>query len=329
MASQAVASKALRKVLTTPSKIANGFDWKNSATNASVAVMNVHADRLDVAIRQHPCSSSLDTSSEQQQRQHSIALNAKKTMMKRHRRVPSDSREELKELVKQHNVCGFVVSWPVQADTGLTGAACGRTLHTIEELLMQSSSSSSSTSSSDSSGSTGSKHHKRSSSALFTDNRKLCLWDISNENNDNANIESSKTGSQNSMDEFGRSPVYARRPSMLPSSHDDDAESSSSSSSQPYYRYSSKEERYHEDETIEAKDVWENFVRHNWPETTKEIIAQQRPPKSKRPSLLSTLGKAALRSTMMNDGPSSSSSANTMQHCYRKKMAAKKTLIQM
>mmetsp|Transcript_6086 Transcript_6086/g.14228 ORF Transcript_6086/g.14228 Transcript_6086/m.14228 type:complete len:288 (+) Transcript_6086:172-1035(+) len=49
--------------------------------------------------------------------------------------VPREDKLRLSGLVREHNVCGFVVSWPIQQDTGLMGASCGRTLWTLEQLL--------------------------------------------------------------------------------------------------------------------------------------------------------------------------------------------------
>merc|ERR1711865_57778 len=61
---------------------------------------------------------------------HSIPM-----VQKGKQKIPDSSRQQLSELVQDNKVCGFVISWPLQKDTGLMGASCGRTLFAIEELL--------------------------------------------------------------------------------------------------------------------------------------------------------------------------------------------------
>jgi hypothetical protein len=45
--------------------------------------------------------------------------------------------EALARLVQEHNVCGLVISWPVQKE-GWCGAPCGRVLHTLDQITAQS-----------------------------------------------------------------------------------------------------------------------------------------------------------------------------------------------
>jgi hypothetical protein len=46
--------------------------------------------------------------------------------------------QDLKKVVKNYNVCGFVVSWPLQKE-GRCGAPCGKVLHTLDSLVAESS----------------------------------------------------------------------------------------------------------------------------------------------------------------------------------------------
>ena len=62
-------------------------------------------------------------------------VDIKKPRRRRKRMVSPDAKRKLAGLVHDHQVCGFIVSWPIQQDTGLMGASCGRTLWTIEQLL--------------------------------------------------------------------------------------------------------------------------------------------------------------------------------------------------
>ena len=67
-------------------------------------------------------------------------------------KLPDTVKQKLEEVVRQRdNICGVVVSWPLQKDTGHMGAPCGRTLHILEELLEE--------------------------TDLFSSDRPLCLWD--------------------------------------------------------------------------------------------------------------------------------------------------------
>ena len=156
-------TRQLMSVLTTPSKIASALDWRK-ATGGAIATLDIHADRIGVRISQHPTSS--------------LSLSEYKLPVspKGRTHIPEETRQRLSELVHEHKVCGFVVSWPIQGDTGLMGAACGRTLHAIEELL-----------------STETSNQR----PVFLPNRPICLWDSTHRESATA-------------DAFGRSPVYAR-----------------------------------------------------------------------------------------------------------------------
>ena len=227
-------SKKLLKVLTTPSKIANALDWKQQI-GGSIATIDVHAEKINMTISAHPeeTSSSFSSSSSISSKSYSVPIH-KKGLQK----IPEASRQQLSDLVRTNNVCGFVVAWPIQQDTNLMGASCGRTLFAIEELL--SSPRSSSLSSSLSSSNDTNDHNNTINETIFSRNRKLCLWD-GNSNNDNGD----------NPDIFGRSSVYAR------------------TSEKNEHRAS--KEQYHEDETIVAAQIWDSFVETNWPD-----IYQQR-----------------------------------------------------
>jgi len=236
-------SRELMNVLTTPSKIANALDWKKQI--ATIATIDVHADRIGLSISHHPSSSSgHDESTSSLSSSSSSLLPSSLSSLfyslpirqKGKFKIPDSSRQQLSDLVQENKVCGFVVSWPIQKDTGLMGASCGRTLFAIAELLLQPSSSLSSSAA--------------ASSSVFTSNRKICLWDGGVHVHDD----------QIKTDILGRSSVHAR------------------TSNQKEYRAS--KEKCRRDETIVATRVWENFVKTNWPE-----IYQQQQPKSSIKSL--------------------------------------------
>jgi len=73
---------------------------------------------------------------------------------RRHRKtiagaIDRECLERFSKIVEEHKVCGVVVNWPVQRETGRMGAACGRVVFALEQLWARSieSPSSSSTSS--------------------------------------------------------------------------------------------------------------------------------------------------------------------------------------
>jgi len=184
-------SRELMKVLVTPSKIANALDWKKQI-GGSIATIDVHADRIGLSISHHPSSSSNSSSRSSGEDESSSSLSSSLSLsslsssfyslpirQKGKFKIPDSSRQQLSELVQENKVCGFVVSWPIQKDTGLMGASCGRTLFAIEELLLQPSA---------------------LSSSVFTSNRQICLWDGGVHVHDD----------QIKTDILGRSSVHAR-----------------------------------------------------------------------------------------------------------------------
>ena len=256
----ALSSTVLTKVLRPPSAVANTLDWRKASGGVAAAMtIDVHADRIGLALATLRSESDCDMEVHQRRRSRtgrssvdrntgnglshsrgrnnysfsctvldSIPLVGKRRM----KLVPPDAKRMLSGLVRDHNICGFVVSWPLQQDTGLMGASCGRTLWALEQLLAEeceddvesSSSSSSST----------------STVPLFANNRPLCLWDgIHRE--------------QPATDAFGRSSVYARTSTKT--------------------EHCASKEQYHQDESVLAAQVWKDFCEHHWPLAMDESIA--------------------------------------------------------
>jgi RNase H-fold protein (predicted Holliday junction resolvase) len=156
-----MSSAAIMKVITTPSKIASSLDWRK--VSGSVLSLDIHPDRIGLALASHPSygegSSTLEP-----------------IKLARKGRVTEECKEILASIVKDHKVCGVVVSWPLQEDTRRMGAACGRVLYTLERIL--------------------------ENSNIITPSRPFCLW------NDHQCQEK-----QEEPDVFGRSAVYSKIPS--------------------------------------------------------------------------------------------------------------------
>lgn len=132
-------SNKLTKLLVTPSNIVSKLNWKK--LNGAVLSLDIHKDRIGVAIASHP---TVDDDAVALEPIHYHFEGGK---------LPESAKRQLEEIVEHHaaNICGVVVSWPLQKDTGHMGASCGRTIHVVEELLED--------------------------SKVFTLNRPLCLWD--------------------------------------------------------------------------------------------------------------------------------------------------------
>jgi RNase H-fold protein (predicted Holliday junction resolvase) len=153
-----MSSNLLLKMIVAPSKVATALNWRKAG--GSVLNIDIHSDRIGLALGLHPSiqeeADTLDP----------IYLLPKG-------RLPEDARDKLSKIVTDQNVCGVVVSWPVQQDTGRMGAACGRVCHTLDELL--------------------------SDSRIFASGRPLCLWD---------SLHSSSGGGNE--DRWGRNSAYSR-----------------------------------------------------------------------------------------------------------------------
>ena len=145
------------EVLTLPSKVASALEWRK--VGGAIATLVVHADRIEVAAAHHPSKGERSRTFE------TLPL------AKKGRAVPESTRRRLEQIVKENSVCGFVVSCPVQGDTGALGYAAGRTLFTLEQLLQDSN--------------------------IISRNRPVCLWDGVHKE-------------QPPIDEFGRCSAYAR-----------------------------------------------------------------------------------------------------------------------
>ena len=204
---------ALRKVATTPSKIASALDWRK-ISGSSILTLDIHQNRIGMAVSSHP------THGDEVKTLDSINIS------NRRGEVDKESLDHLYNVVKDHKVCGFVVSFPVQKDTGKMGAACGRVLHTLEDLLKKQQQAQA-------------KQGKSSASITppaITPNRPLCFWDSSH-------------ASAEAADEWGRCSSYAVSP-----------ETSNIGV------HSASKEQYYQDENVVAAQVWDDFCKAQWPE---------------------------------------------------------------
>jgi len=259
----ATCSKELMKVLTTPSKIANALDWKKQI-GGSIATIDFHANRIGLTISHHPDSTT--STNDESSSSSSISSSYSIPMSKKGKqKIPDSSRKQLSELVQDNKVCGFVISWPLQKDTGLMGASCGRTLFAIEELLQQ-----------------------PKPSSVFSVNRPICLWDGgSSSSSSSIHEQEQEQQSHQAPDIFGRSSIYARTSTKK--------------------EHCASKEQYHQDESIVATKVWEDFVKTNWPEiyAANQQHEQQSIPQS-------------MKSSFNNNNESSSTSSQEQEQQPRR-----------
>jgi hypothetical protein len=159
----------LTKFLTTPSKVAHAFDWKKHSS--SLLTLNISRESMKVTLANHPTNYKGSSRLEE-----TIPLRFiwEGNAVHLDRQVTG----HLQNLVESHNVCGFVVSWPLQKE-GRIGASCGRVLFTLDLLGID------------------------SETNIFSKNRKFCLWCNSKMHVDTA-------------DAFGRCPSYVGRPKSDP-----------------------------------------------------------------------------------------------------------------
>jgi hypothetical protein len=159
----------LTKFLTTPSKVAHALDWKKHS--ASLLTLNIYRDNMQMKIANHPACSKESFPLEE-------TIPLRFLWEGNDVRLDRQVTGHLQSLVQSHNVCGIVVSWPLQRE-GRIGASCGRVLFTLDLLSLD------------------------SETSIFSKNRKFCLWCDSK-----IRVETT--------DEFGRCTSYVGKPRSDP-----------------------------------------------------------------------------------------------------------------
>jgi RNase H-fold protein (predicted Holliday junction resolvase) len=159
----------LFRKLSKPSKVASVFDW-HKLKGSTVLSLNIHRDRVGIAVAQHP---SLERPC--------IELEPLKFTDKYYVSIDSACLERFSNIIEEYNVCGVVVGWPLQHDSGRMGAACGRVVYALEQLW--------------------DKSNGGSNGVL---SRPFCLWDPGHI------VPEQRKDPQKHVDEFGRCPNYGR-----------------------------------------------------------------------------------------------------------------------
>lgn len=285
-------SAVLKNVTRSPAIIANVLKWKFRSVNAaaltdridydgavgavSAMSLDVHSDRIGLALATfnvvdaNDCNSAgSDTVVTCNQLDFSIPIrsvrqNPSKPLYRK-KFISSEDKEALYELVKKHDVCAYVVSWPIQPDTGLCGAGCGRTLFALEQLVRHNEDRDCAERQSRSS--------QQQKNGIFSPTRPICFWSYNGCNYDKqlhrrrddktqsqSNIYHSQYDRYHPADKFGRKSVYAR------------------TSSRKIY-FASKEQYKPYESIITATKVWNDFYKHHWSPVleTSEVYLKSAP----------------------------------------------------
>jgi hypothetical protein len=117
------AHKVVTSLLTSPSKVVHALDWRKSS--GALLSLRVGRDRIDLAVASHPFFDEPTLP---------LPSVPVETRTLNNIKVLKESvGQQLKAIAENFNVCGVVVSWPVQKE-GWCGAPCGRTLHALDQV---------------------------------------------------------------------------------------------------------------------------------------------------------------------------------------------------
>jgi len=155
----------LTRFLTSPTEIAKTLDWKK--LNSSVLALKISRQHVALTIASHPLPSvperilkptrnenyNIDTSAIDP------IIPLKFTTASGKKILDSSVILRLRDIIQTHNICGFIVSWPLEKE-GRIGADCGRVLYTLDAILNATPS-------------------EEEPTTIFSNNRKFCLWDES------------------------------------------------------------------------------------------------------------------------------------------------------
>jgi hypothetical protein len=186
MMNSSIMQSSITKFLTSPSHVARVLDCQRVL--GSILSMRIGQNTIDLAVTGHPGSQGADAYIQRLPSiplKHVVTTTRNKYNKRNAKTLHPSIVKELNDIVEDWDVCGFVVHWPVQKESGRCGAPCGRVLHTLDQLAAASASSSSDT-----------------SSSKLLNNRPVCLW--------NAAANHHHDAATTTEDVWGRSALYAK-----------------------------------------------------------------------------------------------------------------------
>jgi RNase H-fold protein (predicted Holliday junction resolvase) len=134
-------ARSIDNFLTASNKVAHALDWRK--VSGSILNISIKKNKIGLAVASHPCFE------DPIQQLPSIPLETETVQNRKF--LKSFVVDELSNVVQDFQVCGMVVSWPVETE-GRCGSQCGRVLHTLDQLTAQ-------------------------SETLVSSSRPICLWD--------------------------------------------------------------------------------------------------------------------------------------------------------
>jgi hypothetical protein len=127
MARSTTSQLPLTRFLTSPNKVAHALDWKKASGSLLSVQIGNHNHALSLAVASHPVFGEEVRTLPDIELQYTTMDN---------RKILADSDSvalELQQVVNRYNVCGVVVAFPLQTQ-GWLGAACGKVLHTLDQI---------------------------------------------------------------------------------------------------------------------------------------------------------------------------------------------------
>jgi hypothetical protein len=302
MPCNAGSARSLLRLIKKPSSIASALDWKK-VSGGSILSLDIHRDRIGIAVASHPgfANSSFSEFSsgggsncvvldpirlyeDHPQRRPPLPRRSKNNSKDNELTSASDAlgnynphnvfspalkhecRDKLLEICEQHKVCGVVVAWPLQQDTGRMGAACGRVLYTLEGLF----------SPDDETAAVGGYLKEVESFAARLP--PLCLWDP--QHFQEQQRQCPPKDPIHFVDSFGRCPAFGQ-----------------SCEDKKDIVYHAGKAQYHHDESMVATQVWHDFCRVHWPELCEQEQEQpiELPMSTSSKTLLTTTASTLAR----------------------------------
>jgi len=294
--------------LSKPSKVASILDWNKSFDN-TILVVNFHKNRMGIAVASHPSFGipcrELDPLRFNSRNRKSITGTVDRKCL-----------ERLSNIIDEYKVCGIVINWPLQRDTGRMGAACGRVLFALEQLWERSYESSTAAKTS-----TDARTHELNrcnnpeQGGLLS--RPFCFWDA-------GHIDAAFAS--NKEDSFGRCASYGKKKQL---SNSFKSPTLTRTLSQPFenekstepwitaYRRDSKEKyhfsgkkQYYEDELTVLLGLWNDFSKEHWPDLCAKIEVKDK---------LEGSNKNAYNLPLYSDLGSPTESTSRLQEITKKK----------
>jgi len=152
----------LTKFLTSPTQIAKKLDWNK--LNSNVLALKISRQHVGLTVAPHPLSLADDTTMKTDNNNHNFGIDPiiplNFTTISGKKILDSSVITRLHSIIQTHNICGFIVSWPLEKE-GRIGANCGRVLYTLDAILEATSS------------------EEEGEPTIFSNSRKFCLWDES------------------------------------------------------------------------------------------------------------------------------------------------------